>query len=181
MTYHKIAYSKIISSQSSITISSIPQWNQDLEIIIFARTDRASNTKSTLGVRFNSDSAANYTYTLFNVQDGQPNGQANSFYNWYNPISGSAETSIRQIAVSGANAANETFGHGKILIPNYSSTTKHKTALIESSSQQGNYVSHGYEGVSTWKNTSQINSVTVFDLNGANLVSGSSVAIYGMG
>lgn len=181
MTVHKMAHSRLTASSLSITISSIPQWNKDLEIIVCARTDRASNTKSTLGLRFNNDSGTNYAYSLLNVQDGQPDGLALSALVWTNPIQDNAATSIQRIASSGATAAANTFGFARIIVPDYSSTIKNKAVLIDSACQQGNWISHGYEGVAMWNNTSQITSITLFDLNGANLISGSSMAIYGMG
>lgn len=181
MTVHRMVRSVLSSSVASITVNSIPQWNQDLEIVVLARTDRASNTKSTLGLRFNNDSGNTYSYALANCQDGQAAGLPNASIVWYNPINSTTASSIRQLAVSGATAAANTFGWGKLLIANYTSTSKNKTVMLESANQQGNWISHMYEGVATWNSTSNITSITLFDLNGANLVSGSSITVYGMG
>lgn len=181
MTVHMIARSKLSSSASSITINSIPQWNKDLHVVILGRTDRASNTKSTLAIRFNGDSSTNYSYGQWNVQDGQAGGTPVASLNFYNPTNVISATSIQSIAVSGATAAANTFGYGQLTIPDYASSSKHKMLHLMSMCNQGNWVSHGYEGSGLWRSTSPITSITIFDVNGANLVAGSMITVYGMG
>jgi hypothetical protein len=172
---------RLSSSVSSITINSIPQWNQDLYVSILARTDRASSSKSTLGIRFNSDSGSKYSHSLWNVQDGQAGNLSGAQLNWYNPLNSNAGTSIYCSAVPGNTGASNTFGYSHINIPNYSSSNKFKSMYLNSVSQQGNWVSHGYEGAGQWNDISPINSINIFDINGANLVSGSLITVYGMG
>ena len=80
--------------------------------------------------------------------------------------------------VAGPNAAADVFGSGVIDILDAYSTTKNKTIRSLNGLSGGEVAIRLSSG--TWRNTNAVTSITLFDGDGANLVTGSRFSIYGI-
>lgn len=164
-----LANSTLSGSAASIDFSSISQSWAHLMLVIYARSDTAA-ASTTMLMRFNADTAANYDYQ-------QVAGQA--------ATASAAETFAASSIYCGGMPANtataNVFGAYVIHIPYYSQGTNNKAATIGASFKQGtattNMVRHALAGF--WRSNSAITQITL--LAGAgNLVSGSRATLYGM-
>ena len=158
VTYDKIATTTLGSAQSSISLTSIPATYTDL--VIVASVGSANPTEAYV-IRFNSDSGSNYSWTRVTGN-------------------GSSATSARgttQTYISAFEIGSSTDkGVQLINVNNYSNTTTYKTALVRNST--ASY--HTSAIVGLWQSTSAINSITISSSGGANIVSGSTLTIYGV-
>jgi hypothetical protein len=159
-TYTPIATQTLGTATSSITFSSIPSTYTDL-ILVVGSLSLATNGNG-LVVRYNSDTAANYSYgDLLGIGSG-----AGIHRNLSN-------TSSAQIGwgQAGSQGAKSTV---IAQIMNYSNTTTYKTAISrwnDSSAEVGMTSSN-------WRNTAAINSITV--LSGVNMAVGTTFSLYGI-
>jgi hypothetical protein len=161
-TYTPIASATLGADAASVTFNSIPQTYTDLILIASARSTRAA-TADNSGIRFNSDSGTNYSFTrLWGSGTGAFSSRATN------------ET----YAYSRINAASITAGVFSPIIHNimnYSNTITNKTVLT-----RGNATGDAVElNVSLWRNTAAITSITFFAENG-NLLLGSTFNLYGI-
>lgn len=159
-TYDLIASNVLVSPSSSVTFSAISGSYRDLVVVMDYST---STTSDMPGIRFNSDSGANYD-TLIMLGSGSSavsyyrTGRTSGWMEWYSA------------------AGNQIT---RISIMDYSATDKHKTALFRR--DQGNNVSSA--GTIRWANTSAITSLTLIpgaELGSGNFNSGSSFYLYGI-
>jgi hypothetical protein len=158
-TYEPLATNTLTTATATITFSSISGSYTDLVLVV--------NAKSTTGgvdlsMRFNSDTASNYSKT-----------------NLYGDAT--AATSTRQSNQTQANLnlagyVATTFGTHQIAqIINYANATTYKTYL----SRAGN-VSVGVDAiVGTWRSTSAITTIALF-VSGDTFASGSTFTLYGI-
>jgi hypothetical protein len=157
-TYTPIATTTLGSAAASYTFSSIPSTYTDLVLIAVGTLSDGGN----LGLRFNSDSGANYSNTVV-----------------YG--SGTAALSARSTSTTGlvfASMASSTnyLSNAIINIMNYSNTTTYKTAL-----ERGNNNSTLVRAdVGLWRSTAAINSIYVYDYTGGNLDTGLTLTLYGI-
>ena len=149
-TYTLISSQTVATSSASVTFSSIPQTYTDLIAIV------TPTQGSDLYVRFNSDSATNYSST------------------W---IYGSTPGSTRASNTSSINinwSSNNGNYLGIIQINDYSNATTYKAALIKNGINGG-----GMDvGVGLWRNTAAINTLTFTGVN--NYGVGSIIKLYGI-
>ena len=149
---------------STLTFSSIPSTYTHLQIRLMAKTNSA-NFYDTVLVRFNSDTASNYSYHYL---DG---------YNSTVSAAGAANTAFIQTYYIAGNAAN-TFGVAVIDVLDYANTNKYKTsrslAGVDVNTTGGaiNFSS------GSWRSTSAINSITIYNTNPFQQYS--SFALYGI-
>jgi hypothetical protein len=155
-TYEPIATTKLTSAQSSVTFSSLGSYT-DLRIVIAA--GNASGI-SAVGVRYNSDSGSNYSWTRL-YGDGST-ATSNRGTNDTAAYFGIIGTSIA-----------ETF---LIDIMNYKNTNVYKTA-ISRTNDPANYVG---TYVNLWRNTAAITSLTFLNSNGGNFPTDSTFTLYGI-
>ena len=153
-TYEPIASQTLGSAAASVTFSSIPQGYTDLVIV----ANGAESADQYMAIRFNSDTGSNYSDTL---------------------LSGSGTTA------SSSRNTSQTFGRfgsgtvtGRwvsiVQINNYANSTTYKTWLWRSNLD---YVT---AGVSLWRSTSAITSVTLLTTTSDYFVSGSTFTLYGI-
>jgi hypothetical protein len=145
------------SSTNTVTLSAIPQTYKDL-VIVCAGT-QASLTD--MAIRFNGDTAGNYSKTLF-YGTGSATGTANY-------------TTANQIFVT---YQSTTQANTLIHIMNYTSTSVQKTVLA-----QGSATGTGVQlNSGAWRKSplEAINSITVFPASGANFSDGYTVSLYGI-
>ena len=159
-TYVPIMTQTLGSAAASVTFSSIPQGYTDLVFVIQA----GSATAEDIGMRFNSDSATNYSTTI--LAGG-----------------GSSASSGRTTNVTGITIDSNAYNtvnlnkNAIVHIQNYSNTTTYKTVLSRSSN-----ASTGVDAiVGLWRSTAAINSIYLYGFNsGYQFLSGSTFTLYGI-
>ena len=152
-TYEPIATVTASGSTNIITFTSIPATYTDIVIVVKA------DTQGGYQVRFNSDSAGNYSATRL-YGDGTT-------------ASSDRETNSNNLTTAwGGGAYNMYITH----ILNYSNTTTYKTALTRIS--ENRYV---LAMVSTWRSTAAISTISVQNGNSAtSFTAGSTFTLYGI-
>jgi hypothetical protein len=158
-TYTPIATQTLTTNAASVTFSSIPSTYTDL-ILVTNATAQTSTTDQL--IRFNSDSATNYSATILHGAgsagaSARVTNQSGIFINFYGnmPVN-SAQNTITQIM-------------------NYSNPTTYKTALSRSNNAGNNIDAI----VGLWRSTAAITSLLVYP-NGQNYGIGSTFTLYGI-
>ena len=162
LTYDKIATTTLGSAQSSVTFSSISGSYTDLILIANAQGASAPTSRDP-GIRFNSDTGSNYSYTGLTG-----NGSSASSFRSTNQTAGAC----------GFVFPTTNFETIIMHIQNYSNSTTYKTAVFRNS-----YASSLVgAGVNLWRSTAAITSITILgsDLGSINIASGSSFTLYGV-
>ena len=156
------------SATASVTFSSIPATYTDLVVRMSVRSDRAS-TWDQIAIRFNSDTATNYSNTYLS---GLGSGGANSSNN-------SSYSSLVDRFVNGDTATSNTFSNGEIYIPSY--TVSQNKPMSSFGVQEDNSAAARMAiNADLWQNTASITSINFFPQNGSNWLSGSSFYLYGL-
>jgi hypothetical protein len=169
-SYESIATTTVgAGGASSITFSSIPSTYTHLQIRTMVKTNEGTTGATNIEMRFNSDTAGNYTrhYLFGNGSSANSGGGGGASY----LTTGSAAQ---------GGVAN-TFGVSVIDILDYANTNKYKTMRSLSGVDQNNsgsgFIWGSQSGV--WMNTSTITSISLFS-NSSNLTQYSSFALYGI-
>ena len=157
------------SGAASITFNNIPQTFTDL-LLKFSQRSSSAFVQGYSTIRFNGDTASNYSYT---------------FVNNYANFSGSGRASNQSFGyagqVPGANSSNaSTFGSGDFYISNY--TGSNFKSIIgedvdESSTSNINFM---LLTAGLWRSTSAITSITLSPGAGNNYAQYSTVTLYGI-
>jgi len=159
-TYEPLATTTLSSAQSFVTFSNISGSYTDLVIVAQAKT--VSVNGADIYVRFNGDTAGNYS---IHVMSGNGSTAESARYN--STIWGALDFNGVVKTADGHNA----IAH----IMNYSNTTTFKTFLSRS-----NNANSGVDAnICTWRSTSAITSVTL-TTNNADLAIGSIFSLYGI-
>jgi len=159
-TYQPIASVTLSSAQSSVTFSGIPQTYTDLVLVI--NNIVSSGTGNDTALRFNDDTASNYsnTYML---------GTGSSALSGRNPLT---------YADNGYLDANSGNPNTRIIhLMNYANTTTFKTQLTRASGQNGGQVT-AY--VNLWRSTSAITKILIYSAFSLSYASGSTFNLYGV-
>jgi hypothetical protein len=161
-TYTKISSTTLGSSAASVTFSSIPATYTDLVIVSFSANTAINGNGQ--GIRFNSDTATNYS-KIFMYGDGTSavSGRASSQTN--------ISISNQPISSSGTFAATVTS------IQNYSNSTTYKTVLSRGGSAHTNNLVIAYTG--TWRSTAAITTIDLINDSGS-FITGSTFNLYGI-
>lgn len=159
VTYEPIATTTLSSATSTITFSSIPSTYTDLKIVMTATSDSAS-----LGqIRFNSDTATNYSSTYLSGNGSTVASSRRTGRTGIDFFEGSVSTSIPALSI--------------IDIFSYRGSTN-KTALISDFLDlNGSGQVESIAGL--WRSTSAITSV-VLRGNGMNWAIGTTATLYGI-
>lgn len=162
-TYTPIQSQTVSTPVSSVTFSSIPQTYTDLVLV--------SNTFSGfsgLGMRFNGDSASNYSYANMTgngtlAKMFRSGSTTDIQYNGWDYAAGS--TTIPCIT--------------RMNIFNYKNTSTYKYTLMTASdgNSAGNFDTEFFTG--TWRNTAAITSITIY-VSAVNFSTGSIFTLYGI-
>lgn len=160
-TYEKIATTTLGSAASSITFSSIASTYTDLIIIV---QGTYSTSDSIITLRYNNDSAANYSDTTMygngtSAASYRNTGATSIQVGWYPHPGGAAVVS------------NTT-----IQILNYSNATTYKTNICRADTAN---VQGTAARVGLWRSTAAINRIDLIMSTG-NLQSGTTATIYGI-
>ena len=153
-TYTPIATTTLGSAQSTVTFSGIASTYTDLHIVI---NGTATSTNNHL-IRFNNDSASNYSYTDL-YGDGGSAG------------SGRASNSTG-IFIGNGSASNYT----KIVeVMQYANTNVFKPVLNRSNSPAEAVAAE----IGTWRSTAAINRVDIV-ATGGSMNTGTTITLYGI-
>ena len=158
-TYTPIATYTVSSAVGSYTFSSIPSTYTDLVLV----TNVKSTTTNNMIMRFNSDSAANYSRTVLSGDGSSAVSARNTgFTEIYTDYNGYFD--------------GLDFDQVKIInVMNYANSTTYKTCLIRSGRAQS-----GTDAiVGLWRSTSAITSIYLGG-SGNNFVTGSTFTLYGI-
>lgn len=163
-TYVALDTKTVTSAVSSVTFTSIPQGYTDL--VIVADISYASLSGGNVGYVFcqvgngSIDTGSNYSVT-----DLRGTGSAAASYR----SSNSTQFDLY------SNITTTTHGIFRMNFQNYSNTTTYKTLLCrEDDTTNVNAV------VGTWRSTSAINTIKIFDAQSYNFAVGSTFTIYGV-
>lgn len=165
-----------LASNTNITFNSIPTTFRHLQIRISGKTNRPTYNNDLVSLQFNGDTTSNYRY--FHMK-GTGSGALST-------ENGSSSTSTKlysagHIGDTVNDASN--WGYAIIDILDYNLSTKVKT--IRSISGYDANGSGSDPGIISfngglWQSTNAITSITLLPGEGSSLVSGTSVALYGM-
>jgi hypothetical protein len=161
-TYEPIATTTLGSAQSSVTFSSISGSYTDL-ILVYDGT-RSATGNSYIGMRFNSDSGTNYSYTTL-YGDGTSAGSGRGSNSNY-------------LYTEQGDPVNTTQNNKILQFMNYSNTTTNKTVLMRSNNAGREVASI----VGLWRSTAAITSISLTLLGGTtpNWATGSTFTLYGI-
>lgn len=163
-TYVPIATTTLGSAAASYTFSSIPSTYTDLILII---NDGLSSVAQSLLIQFNGDTATNYSVTGLS-------GDGTSAFSW--SVSSTANPNLSNYAKSNTSLETNVIAQ----FQNYSNTTTYKSYLSRANrSSAAN--SPGVDAiVGLWRSTSAINAIKVFGGSSSNLITGTTLTLYGI-
>jgi hypothetical protein len=153
--YVPLANITLSSNASTVTFSNISQLYRDLVLV---SVNDIVTTNSQPGVRFNGDTANNYTNLL-----ARGDGSAK-----YSAAFGSSYVYLSDYSFNTAYSVMHIF--------DYSATDKHKTSLVRSM-QNGSFV---MMISSRWANTAAITSLTLMRTSSDQFAANSTFALYGV-
>ena len=167
--FESIATTVITADTASVTFSSIPQTYKHLQLRMFAKTDRGDVDDVTL-MRFNGDTAANYSWHWLRGNGTAPAGSA----------AGASQSYIYlNYACSGNSSASNVFGACVLDILDYADTNKYKTTRslhgFDVNGEGWIYLASG-----NWRSTSAITSIVLDQQYGTNWKQYSHFALYGI-
>ena len=160
MTMTLIETKTLGSNAAQIEFTSIPQTFTDL-LLVYSLRDTQGGFFGSTEIRLNS-SASNHTQRRLRGNGAVISSGANSTF---------------EIASNASGTTATTFCNGQIYIPNYTSSLN-KSASIDFVMEQN--ATEGYQQIAggLYSSTAAITSIAF--VNGANLVAGSTISIYGI-
>jgi hypothetical protein len=173
-TMKLIAKQTLGSAAASVSFSSIPGTGfSDLFLVASLRNSAAN---SSVAVRFNSDTGANYTWrVLF--------GNGSSTGSYSQTIAAGYNTYAYGGDISYSTSTASTFGYASLYIPNYAgSTNKSASVDFAGETNAASGVALGAAAV-LWSNTAAITTITLQPdpgQGGGDFAANSSVYLYGI-
>ena len=165
-TYTPLAWTSLGAASATITLSSIPTGYTDLRLVFTAPS--ASNLAQVY-LRFNGDTATNYSYRMVYGNGGVGTGAAQSSNAILTDYALAVQTSNMPVGLI-ADIMSYTYAKYKTVLTTYF------MSLNASSGTTGD-VEHG---VGVWRSTATINSITVTSTTAAAFNAGTTVALYGI-
>jgi hypothetical protein len=151
----------LVSAQSSIEFTSIPQDGTDLFVLLSLR---ATNDIDYGAIRLNGSSSNFSRRNLFAITSGA--GQTNSDTN---------NLLVQTLNPSGTTA--NTFANSSIYISNYTGSTNKSFSVDGGYETNGATVVLGIQAF-LWSNTAAITSLTIENGTGNTLTAGSTISLY---
>lgn len=163
-TYEPIATTTLSSAAASITFSSIAGTYTDLKLVIVG----ASATEGRLLLRFNSDSATNYSYTVIKgdgTTAASHRGTSQDYWRSYETVFPTTNAGLATVEIfSYAGSTNKTLLYTGAMDKNGSGTITSVVGL--------------------WRSTSAITSITCYSGNLTtttyNFNTGTTATLYGI-
>jgi len=156
-TYTPIATQTLGSTATTITFSSIPSTYTDLQIVTSVTS--TSSTASAMYIRFNSDTASNYSYTYL-YGTGSAAGSARS-------------SNQSNIYFGSASSQEVTTNIG--FVNSYANSSVYKTCICRESASK----TEALACVGLWRSTSAISTIDLFT-TGYVFSAGSTFSLYGI-
>ena len=156
-TYVALATNTLGSAAASVTFSSISGAYTDLVLVIQGETDLTAI--SAITVRFNGDTASNYSVT--NVSGNGSAANSTRF----------SSTTILYAGLTGTTQSNTIFN-----IMNYSNATTYKSTLSRANVSSSTVRATG----GLWRSTAAITSIVVGNDSGDNFLAGTTFNLYGI-
>jgi hypothetical protein len=143
----------LTQSAASVTFDNLPSTGYtDLKIVISSRGNNASTVTFCL-LEFNGVST--------NLSSRQLSGEGTG------AVASYAYASNILFNTTGSTATGSTFGNSEIYIPNYTSTTTHKSVSIDTVTENNGSYGAQQAVAGIWANNSAITSITIFAANGS--------------
>lgn len=166
----QIAKTVLGSPAATISFTSIPNTFNQLKIY-FEGASSVVATTDTVYVQFNGDTATNYNYeAVLGTATTASAAQA------------AATTQVHCGAITGSTGPAGESGPLTLEIPFYAGTTFRKHGLCLTGNEASDTVGNFFSVFAwfTWKSTAAINQITLGLTSGANFITGSSAALYGV-
>lgn len=165
-----IAETVLTGSAANIDFTSIAATWRHLLLVVQARTDRAAQAGDTLALRFNNDSGNNYDTQL--LRGNNATALASN---------AAAATSATLGLITGAGASAGKSGIVTVWVPNYRGTAFEKQLVSQNADFASTAAADMFSQANAcnWRSTAAITRVTIFSINGANLISGTVASLYG--
>ena len=164
-TYTLISSNVLSSSAASVTFSAIPSTYTDLVLRFTARTNSiylAGLTKLQIA---GADTSLSATWIISDPSTpAVTSSRGGAWLGYWN---------------GGGTTAN-TFGSGEIYISQYASTTSYKAISGYGTTEQNAVNARSLTSAGLYSSNSAISSITLIDVSGDSLVSGSSFYLYGI-
>jgi hypothetical protein len=155
------------ATQTTITFSSIPSTYQHLQIRALARTNRASQVVDVVRIRFNGDTASNYSVHIL-----QGDGSITE------ALASTSQTYIQSYIIAGNTAGTNTFGALVMDVLDYTSTNKNKTIRQLSGIDNNGSGNVALNSGMWFKTPEAITSITLTGIG--DFVTNSTFALYGI-
>jgi len=167
--FESISTQTLGSSQATITFSSIPSTYTHLQLRIISRSTNTSFQQIGFSMRFNGDTAANYSaHQLYG--DRSVAGASAPGVSATSMLLGQESSSIN-------NPSNLSFGATIIDILDYTNTNKYKTVRSLTGSDITTAGTIALRS-GNWRSTSAVTSITFFETS--SFTANSSFALYGI-
>lgn len=152
---------------ASIEFTSIPQTYTDLQLLVSARSSRATDIRDEIHVRFNSNTSGYSVRTL--------RGDGSAVIS----NTGSVSTALTRMDMPDSGATANVFGSMNMYIPNYT-TANQKSVSIDVAMENNAVTSYLYMIAGLWANTAAITSITMTFEIGPLFLQHSSASLYGI-
>jgi hypothetical protein len=176
ITYILIQNQTLTSNQTTVTFSAIPQTYDDLVLRISARSSRTADWIDELQIVPNNNSAANYTNTTLR-------GFANTTVS---PATQTGQAYVRNIEMAAAgNATSQVFNNAEIYFPDYRNTSINRNFFHHTGVSYPQWPSAPTQSLVLMSSgftqfTTAISSLVCTSATGNQIVTGSSLALYGI-
>jgi len=168
-TYEPISTQTVGTAVATVTFSSIPQTYTDLVFV----SSTYYSAPVAMRVRFNNDSATNYSYTILGGSNLAPGTGAYSGRD-------STISSINLLAYYAAtNSTGNIFAPTVATFMNYSNSTTYKTLLSRSGAFDNSTGRDVELFAGVWRSTAAITRVDLLTSSG-NFAVGSTFTLYGI-
>ena len=166
-----IDHTELSGTTAQYDVTSIPSSYDHLCLVVSARSDNVSVLTNMTGW-VNGDTGSNYSRTLLYAGTSTPaSSQASG-----------ATILWDLLPVPAASALADTFGTGKVWIPNYANTANYKQLLATGAMENNSTTNNEWflrAGAHLWSSTAAINQLTL-DLQAGDFVQYSTFTLYGV-
>jgi hypothetical protein len=166
-TYQLISSNVLTSAAASVTFSSIPTTYTDLVLRMSYRISAAGLFGGNPFLRFNGDTATNYSFTFLQGDGSTASSSRGSSLNLM----------TMQSSDSAGNTAS-TFTSNEVYIPNYTGTTSKPISQFKAA-EQNSTAAEMHAFASLYRGTSAISTILV-QISGSTFDIDSSFYLYGI-
>jgi hypothetical protein len=163
-TYEPIATTTLGSNTATIVFSSIPSTYTDIRLVVVGTTN---DSNANFAIRLNGDTGTNYSYT--NVSSTPPS--TNSVNSTNNP----------GMFIGGIGYGNDTTIPTMFTVDLFSYAKAFNKTVLATNGIDTNGMGQVLRSVGLWRNTSVVNSITIYTAGSATTFKpGTTATIYGI-